>query len=43
MIRRAALVESDSRLIQAILRGDFAVGDTIEVDVADDAMVFRKA
>jgi ATP-dependent Clp protease ATP-binding subunit ClpB len=42
-LKRAVQQNIENGLAQSILRGDFAVGDTIEVDVQDDRMVFRKA
>lgn len=42
-LKRAVQQNIENGLAQSILRGDFAVGDTIEVDVEDDRMVFRKA
>jgi len=42
-LKRAVQQQIENGLAQAILRGDFAVGDTVRVDVEDGNMVFSKA
>jgi len=42
-LKRAIQQQLENPLAQSILRGEFAAGDTIEVDVAGDALAFAKA
>lgn len=42
-LKRALQVELENNLAKELLLGKFTEGDTIAVDVADDALVFKKA
>lgn len=42
-LKRAIQQNVENPLAQQILRGDFAAGDTIDIDVQDDRLDFRKA
>ncbi|HAS28988.1 MAG TPA: type VI secretion system ATPase TssH, partial [Alcanivorax sp.] len=41
-LKRAIQQQLENPLAQALLKGEFGPGDTIEVDVAGSEMVFRK-